>query len=660
MPRSHATPKRRPIRSAAILLLVAALASPVAADVSLPAVIADHMVLQQQTDVAVWGWAAPGETVSVQAAWQNDAARTVADERGRWLVRIPTPAAGGPHTLTISGHNTIVIRDILVGEVWLASGQSNMEMPLANIRPGYTGVDDAEQEISAATFPRIRLFTVENTRAATPRRDLRGRWAPCSPESARTFSATAYFFGRELHQSLDVPIGLISADWGGTVAQAWMSADGLAPFPGFQPDLERLEAVADPTRRGRYVREAQSHWWDRLGTTADIDPGWAGIDFDDTDWALIDLPATLAGDGLESFDGVVFFRRAVDLPESWSGRPATLDLGPIDDYDDTWVNGRLVGWEHEPNRWNRARRYDVPAGVLRSGRNVVAVRMLDTGGAAGINGEPEMLRLAVADQPPAPLAGSWRYLRGASMSRLSPRPQGAEIHPNTPTVLYNGMIAPLVPYTIRGVIWYQGESNRRNAALYQSLFPALIRNWRETWGQGDFPFYYVQIAPFNYGGDAGETAALRQAQTLALRTPNTGMAVTLDIGDPNDIHPTNKQAVGHRLALWALARTYGHAELVFSGPILESLRIDGGTIRIRFEHRGGGLVLRDVANNPFEVAGADGRFVPAAAALDGDTLLLSSPAVSEPRQARYAWSAAPEAALFNREGLPAAPFQTAR
>ncbi|MHC5115031.1 MAG: sialate O-acetylesterase, partial [Planctomycetota bacterium] len=428
--------------------------------------------------------------------------------------------------------------------------------------------------------------------------------------------------------------------------------------PAFSDELELLAMVRDPSRRAEVVERAAERWWKRLDRRASVGPDWMKPNYDDSDWETMTLPATWDGD-LESFDGLVYFRKAIEVPGHWLAVGGQLRLGAIDDMDDAWINGHHLGGEHAGGRWNVERRYDVKPRYLRPGLNVIAVRVLDTGGKGGINGLPNKMMFITVDQRDLiRLKGPWRYKKGPSVDQLPPRPQGADIGRNTASVLFNGMIAPIAPFAIRGVIWYQGESNRRDAEQYRRLFPALIENWRGQWGQDLLPFYYVQIAPFDYGGDTGQTARLREAQLMALQTPDTGMVVTMDIGNPRDIHPRNKQEVGRRLALWARARTYGEDGLVHSGPLYRSMTREGDAVRVHFTHVGGGLELRSSSERHFLVAGADRRFVPAAARVDGDAIVVSSPEVPDPVAVRYGWSAAGEPNLFNVEGLPASPFRT--
>ncbi len=615
-------------------------------DVVLPAIIGDNMVLVRDADVAIWGSAAPGERIRVTPGWGAGGAQATADAAGRWQASIRTPAAGGPWDLAIQGRNTITLRNVLVGEVWLCSGQSNMEWPLSQALL-------ARQEVAAANHPRLRLFVVENRSSAARRTDCRGAWVECSPETAAGFSAVAYSFGRELQQHLGVPVGLVAADWGGTPAEAWMSREALGLFGEFTETLAMLQEVQNPERRRRYVAERNEAWW--RGLDAKAPPDWKADTFDDSSWDAMAVPSTFSG-ALAAFDGVVYLRRTFELPSSWRGGAAELELGPIDDCDDVWLNGVHVGAIHDPGRWSEPRRYPVGAGVLRPGRNVLAARVLDTGGEGGINGRAEQVRIT-GEAGGVSLSGAWKYAAGPSHAELPPRPQSPDLSQNTPSVLFNGMIAPLVPLAIRGVIWYQGESNRTRPQQYRELFPALIRDWRAQWSR-ELPFYYVQIAPFTYPGDTGEAALLREAQAAALATPGTGMVVTLDIGERYDLHPGNKQEVGRRLALLARARTYGDRRLIDSGPLCRSMQVEGPAVRLVFDHVGSGLELRPARRGRFLIAGADRQFFTAEARVDGRTLVVSSRRVPRPVAVRYAWGASPDASLFNLEKLPAAPFRT--
>lgn len=640
-------------------LLACALAlSPAAADIRLPAIIASGMVLQQDSTVPIWGWAEPGETIRVSPSWPCLTIEVTADQSGFWRAFLPTPtnaASPGPQTLAISGKKSVTLSDILLGEVWFCSGQSNMEMFVGNPTPDvFGGVDHWQEEVKSAAIPDLRLFDVANAVAASPLTDCRGRWEASTPERAALFSATAFFFGRELRSRLGVPVGLITSDWGGTPIQAWTSLGAIKSQGGLDhwlPILEQLSARGPDL--DRQYAQALDGW--RAGVDAKdagIKGGWMTPEFDDSAWPTMDQPAPWSGD-LANFDGAVWCRRAFDLPAVTGD--ATLHLGPIDDHDQTWVNGVKVGEHLEDGVYAMPREYRVPAGVLRAGRNVIAIRVIDTMVVGGLCGRPEDVCLRI-DSTAIPLAGPWKYHIGPALADLPPRPPHLAPGPGIPTNLFNAMVAPVIPFGIRGVIWYQGEANRDEAFAYRTMFPAMIADWRYLWGRGEFPFYFVQIAPFDYGPDAGQTGELREAQAMALKLPHTGMAVTMDIGDPADIHPRNKQEVGRRLALCALSGAYGQ-KIESSGPVYDSMAVESGRVRLRFDHATG-LAPADQPLTCFTIAGRDKRFVPAQAKVDGTTILVWSDQVPAPVAVRFAWGDADQPNLHNGAGLPAGPFRT--
>lgn len=641
------------------LCAVGVMASAAMADVILPTLLSDGVVLQREADVRLWGWAGKGEPITVTPSWGGPGATTVAREDGSWSVRVRTPGAGGPYTIAFRGNTTVTISDVLVGEVWVCSGQSNMEWPLSMIGPGREGVPSATEEVRRADYPSVRLYTVPNEMAVQPRKDARGSgWRECRPEFAKDFSAVGYFFGRHLHKDLGVPIGLISADWGGTPAEAWCSREALEPFREFAPALQFLEVASDPNRRGTFLAEQARSWWDSIDEAG---PDPAGKDWTTRDvsaWKSMDLPRTLAGDGLERFDGFVYFRRSVEVPEAFAGKAAVLELGPIDDRDDVWINGAYLAGTREDGRWHEARAYEIPAERVRAGTWTIAVRMLDTAGPGGINGQASqmVLRSSDASVAPVPLAGTWAYRVGPSLAQAPAMPQALAVRPGMPSILSNAMIEPLTPMTVRGVIWYQGESNVGRAKQYRELFPALIRDWRRRF-ETDLAFHFVQIAPFGYGGDAGQAAELRDAQTAALRVPGTTMVCAMDLGDPRDIHPGNKQEIGRRLALGALATTYAKPGIEHSGPLFESVGFESGKARIGFRHASG-LTARGGDPTHFLIAGADRRFFKARARVEDEHVVVWSPRVENPVAVRFAWGAADEPNLFNGAGLPASCFRT--
>ncbi|WP_205499796.1 sialate O-acetylesterase [Rufibacter psychrotolerans] len=504
----------RVTRVSVFLLLLLCASSQLWAQVKLPALFADNMVLQQKSDVAIWGWAAPGEAVEVSGSWSRKSVKTTANAQGAWQVTLPTTKAGGPYTLTFKGSTTLELRNVLLGEVWLCSGQSNMFFPVGPSKTSTwaKGVVNHQQEMAQANFPQIRMFTVEQQLADEPQPDVRGNWQVCSPQTVGDFSAVAFFFAREIHQETGLPVGLISSSWGGTPAESWTQKEVLEANADLRPILERYKQ------------------------------------------ALTAYPAAMKT-----------------------------------------YTAELEKWQKEAEA------------------------------AKGSGQEPK----------PAP------------KKPTNPTSNKA------PSQLYNAMIAPLVPFTSKGVLWYQGESNSDRAYQYRTLFPAMIANWRTVWKK-DLPFYFVQITPHR-----GQRPEIREAQLLTMQTvANTGMVVTTDVGDSTDIHPRNKQVVGKRLALWALAKDYGKKKVVYSGPIYKSLTQEGDRIRLTFDHVGGGLVAKDGPLAEFTIAGADQKFMPAQARIEGNTVVVWSDGVKNPVAVRFAWKKVPLPNLFNQAGLPASPFRT--
>jgi sialate O-acetylesterase len=636
------------------------------APLRLHALFSDHMVLQRNTSAPIWGWAEPGAIVTVSPAW-GDAVDVEADEMGRWSVSIQTPDAGGPSTMTVAtSDTTITIQDIVFGEVWLGSGQSNMEMPLSGWPPNDL-IDGSETEIATATFPMIRMFTVERTVSLTPNDDVKGRWIVASPETVAGFSATAYFFAKDLHAGLAVPVGIIHSSWGGTPAEAWVPPADLAKVPGF-------ETVNESFATAETDMAAYQAWVSTLPLVSDSvnaslsfgDEGFAAPEFDASAWSTMPVPASLE-QTLPAFDGAVWFRTEFNFTGNPNSGGWSLYLGPVDDIDATYLNGVKIGGYETDGHWQTVREYSIPAGSLKPGKNVIAVRVIDLRGGGGFYGgdAPELRnareRIALGGNwsyhPVAMVAdGGFRVFGAGAQSYASMPKAGLALSPNSPSMLFNGMIAPLLPYAMKGVVWYQGESNVGRGKQYETLFPTLIRSWRARWGSGDFPFYFVQIAPYKYGeSEPSPAAELREAQRLTLSLPNTGMVVTSDIGNPTNIHPANKKDVGGRLALWALAETYGK-DIVHSGPLADRAEFNALNVVVRFNHVGSGLVAKGGPLTDFELAGADGVFHPAKAVISGETVVVSSTKVSKPVTIRFGWREAAQPNLFNKEGLPASSF----
>jgi len=637
----------------------------VQAEVRVPSIIGDNMVLQRDRKVRVWGTAGPGERITVTL--NRRTAKAVSDPQGHWQAWLGPLKAGGPFILTIAGSNTLTFKNVLVGDVWICSGQSNMEWPLVNATGG-------QEAIAQANYPEIHLFTVQKETAAKPLDDLKGHWVVTTPDQVGQFSAVGYFFGRELYQRLKMPLGLIHTSWGGTPAEAWTSQPALASVPDLKPILDRyqksLEAL--PLKRAAYEHAVAE--WEALNFYADPgnkgeELGYADPALKETDWKQMNLPQFFETAGLV-MDGAVWFRKEIEVPSSWAGKDLTLNLTAIDDFDTTYFNGRRVGatGNETPNSYLVPRRYQIPGALVQPGRNLIAVRVFDRAGEGGF-GRSDLMSLALGggkEGEAIALTGPWDYKIELALEPKHPdygsRPELAgPTNQNSPSVLYNAMLAPLTPYAIRGAIWYQGESNAGRAYQYRTLFPTMISDWRAAWGQGNFPFYFVQLAnwqPIKPQPGESEWAELREAQMLTLRMPQTGMAVIIDVGDPNDLHPRNKLDVGKRLAAWALAETY-HQKVEPSGPLYDSFAMKDGKVRVRFKHVDGGL--KTIDGGPvkgFAIAGADHKFVWADAAIQGDAVVVWSKEVAQPVAVRYAWADSPICNLYNAAGLPASPFRT--
>ena len=610
----------------------------------------DNMVLQRDHADPVWGWTTPGAAVTVEL--HGKTVKAVAGADGKWIAAVGPLAAGGPYTLSVTGPQAVTLKNVMVGDVWLCSGQSNMEFGVGNLA-------EPEKAIAAAGDPDLRLFTVPKLPAETPQSVVTaGQWQASTPETIKSqgtwngFSAVAYFFGHKLRQDTHVPIGLLLSSWGGTPAEAWTSEAGLRKdVPDFNPQLDQLDAALTTTTS---LTQQVSDWY------AKNDPGtaanWQAPGFDDASWKTLTAPGFFQDAGiadLSSVNGVVWYRRTFDMPAADAGKDAVLHL-LVDDNDTTWINGTQVG---ATAGYQTPRAYPVPAALLKPTGNVVAVRVLDTGGKGGIYGDPSGLNLAVTGGSLLPLTGPWRVNLGAALAAVPPLPVAIENNQNFPSVLYNGQIAPLTTFGIKGAIWYQGEANSDRGLQYRRLLPAMIRDWRSQWGEGDFPFLIVQLAGWEAGGT--DWAGLRDAQWRAAKTvPNAGIATAIDVGTQADIHPKNKEEVGRRLALVAEAKVYGQ-KVVFAGPVFRSPTVSGSAVTLTFTHTDGGLVSRTGPGlTGFEVAGSDGVFVPATAHIVKNTVVVSSPKVPAPAAVRYAWSGFPTCSLYNGAGLPAYPFDT--
>lgn len=620
----------------------------------LPRLISDGMVLQRDKDIKIWGWALPGETVTVSFMGQTYS--STADAKGKWEVLLPKLPAGGPHSMEITAsQQRIIVKDILIGDVWVCSGQSNMVIPMERVKDIY------EDEIAHCDNPLIRQFTVPDRYDFNgPREDLDGGiWEPLNADTVLRFSAVGYFFAKALFAKYGIPIGLIKACVGGTPIEAWMSEEVVRQFPGNMEIVEqlRVDGYIDSIKQ---MEEAKVRAWYESIDENDkgIQKGhvpWFDPEYDASDWARVKLPASWKEMGLDSIKGAVWFRKEIDVPAFMAGKPAKLYMGTIVDSDRTYVNGVLVGstsYRYPP------RKYEVPAGLLKAGKNVITVRVISNDG----NGEfvKGKIYKLFGHGYEINLEGEWQYRVGAAIDEPLPT---VTFFQYKPTGLFNGMIAPLLNYGIKGVIWYQGESNTDDPKGYCEKFCAMIADWRKKWGQGDFPFLYVQLANFMEAKDQpseSQWAQLREEQRRALCLPNTGMAVAIDLGEWNDLHPLNKKDVGERLALLARKLAYGEKDLVASGPLYKSMRVEGNKAIIEFSNIGSGLMVKGGGQlKHFAIAGRDKKFVWAKAIIEDDRVVVWHDDIPNPVAVRYAWADNPEGAnLYNREGLPASPFTT--
>lgn len=665
-----------------ILLTVLAALSSVSllAKVELTPLFSDNMVFQQSCKAPVWGKAAPGAVVTVTPSWNGKSYRATAGPDGNWSVKIDTPKGGfKKYSVTISDGEPLVLQNVLVGEVWLASGQSNMQMPVESWRAVRINQEDIA---GAARYADVRLLQVSR---ATGMREHDyfsadfDKWKESSPETVRNFSAAAWYFGRKLMEELQVPVGIIHSSWGGTIIEAWMSEGALRAFPEMSASLAQVRSLSDNESEREKTFEEEIAAFIREANRKDLGKSgglavWARPEFDDSSWKTLKLPNTVQQLWPDT-NGIYWLRKTVDIPAAWAGKDLTLSLGPVDDFDETYWNGEKVGSDV---LWNKAREYTVPARLVSAGRTVITIRCTDDHGNGGLYGAADLLFIQGPDGQKIRLDSEWKVTLSVSFKGV---PKSTAREPNIPTVLYNAMIRPLAPFAIKGAIWYQGESNAQKAYRYRDLMPSMILDWRALWGY-DFPFYITQLAGYKkVAGVPGDDdwAELREAQEMATQMlDRCGMACIIDLGEAEDIHPVRKREVGERLARLALANDYGR-RLVTTGPRYESFRIAGRSIVVRFTDVAGGLRVipsGDFAGDRygsrgekvekaesgvlsgFQIAGPDRVWHWADARIEGDTVVVSSADVPHPVAVRYAWSANPVCNLFNAEGLPAWPFRT--
>lgn len=637
-----------------LIISLLCLAFTAKAKVVLPSFFTDNMVIQQNTILTIPGKTNPGKKVTVKVSWNNNAYTTKADENGNFQIEVPTPEAGGPHTITISDGKALTLSNILSGEVWFCSGQSNMEMPVA----GWGKVLNYEKEIAEAQYPSIRLLQVKKKMTYTPQNNIEvnmGGWQECSSATVPEFSSIAYFYARELWKELHIPIGVIDCTWGGTPAEAWTSIGSIEQVMGFQEEAARMRTLNFDKEllNSNYIQESAK--WKMLLLNKDrglLDgkPQWiSSLQLND-EWKEMELPGHWEGKGLNGFDGVIWFQKEIEIPVAWAGKEITLNLGMIDDEDITYYNGVEIAKGHGHAS---LRKYTIPANLIKAGKGIITIRVSDFGGEGGIYGTKETL-FAEFNGEQISLLGPWNYRIGVSLTEL-PTPPVSPESSGYPCVLYNGMVHALTQFPIKGAIWYQGEANVGRDEQYKYLFPTMILDWRKQWNH-NFPFYFVQLANYLERADVqpnSQWAALREAQAKALNLENTGMAVSIDIGEAYDIHPKNKQEVARRLAIQALVNTYNKKALA-NGPGYRGFKVVGNTLIVHFDKN----IQPDNDPKGFIIAGPNGIFHPATAAIHGKEITLHAPEVEYPMTARYGWADNPECTLYGENGLPVIPFRT--
>ena len=607
----------------------------------------DDMVLQRDKPDTIWGWSEqPGDKVTVQMG--DTTATGVAQADRRWEVKIKPPAAGGPYTVKITGRETVELHNVLVGDVWLCTGQSNM---LVSLREAKNGDD----EVKAANYPQIRFFSVFGHATYNHTGVIGGSWKPVTPDAAARVSAVGYYFAREVQKDINIPIGLIVDAIGGTPAESWTSAAALRPLKDFDIPLDMVDslAAAKAPEYGYYIQ----HWYDQYDIG--LKGNWSAPDFDDSAWKPVTIPGGFAELGVPDTPVLAYFRKEITLPDPLPTGRSMMFLGVIERMDTVYVNGKEAGgsaWVENP------RVYFMRPGMLKPGRNIITIRVMKVKPDGGFMSKPEALHLTVGDKTDIPLAGAWKGQISVDGRPPQPLPVAYQSWPVMPSVLYEGLIKPLAPLSITGALWYQGEENSPRAYEYRKVLPAMIADWRNLFQQGNFPFYIVSLPQYKPRSatpvDGDEWAETREAQAItASSVPNSCLAVTIDTGDPDNIHTKDKLPVGQRLAYCALANFYGK-HVVYQGPSLKSIDRRKDSIRLHFAHTDGGLVVKGDKPQEFTIAGDDHKWYWANATIKGNTITVASPSVPNPKEVRYAWQSNPAANLFNGAGLPAAPFRT--
>lgn len=636
----------------AITFIVLFVSQNVFGQVRLPKLIGDGMILQRETKVKIWGWANAGEKVTV--IFNNLSFQTETSAHGKWQIKIPPQKAGGPFEMEILASNKLILKDVLFGDVWLCSGQSNMEYPMNRLADKYAA------EIAVCENSNIRQFKIpQKYDFNAPLEDYStGKWVTVNSKSILDFSGVAYFFAKELYEKYKIPIGIINATVGGSPAEAWMSGEALKEFPDYLAEAAKFKEQSFIDDIKQKDRKAIDEWYSELNKTdkgLQSKPNWKEPSFDASTWPMMPVPSYWADFKLGAVNGVVWFRREIDIPASMTGKPVRLFMGRIVDADSVFINGKLVG---TTSYQYPQRNYQVPSGVLQTGKNVIVVRVINNSGLGGfVKDKPYQL---FSGKDTIQLAGNWHYQLGCIMN---PAP-GQTFVQWKPTGLYNGMLAPANNYAIKGVAWYQGESNAERFQEYRKLLTALISDWRLKRRQKGLPFIIAQLPNFMEVKNQPEEsswASFRNAQQKTAQTvKNTAITVNIDLGEWNDIHPQNKQDVGKRFALAAEKLAYGEKNRVTSGPVYKSMKIKGNKIELTFSDCTGGLITRDGKElKHFAIAGPDRKFVWGKARIEGSKIIVCSDEVMHPQVVRYAWSDNPEGAnLCNSEGFSASPFST--
>ena len=631
----------------------------VTAKVVLPSHFSSNMVVQRSTSLTIHGKAKPGATVTLKASWSKSPVSATSASDGSFTLRIQTPKAGGPHTMTFDdGDGATTLGNVLSGEVWLGSGQSNMEMPMA----GWGKVLDYEKEIAAANYPQIRLLQVKKTTSLKPKTEAEltmDGWQECSPKTVENFSALGYYYALRLWEELGVPVGIIDDDWGGTPCESWVSPESLTGVTGYEQQMKKVLELGQDADKVREYYQSINTEYSRLEKEMDLglSAEWYKTDTNDSQWPEMSIPCkweSLIG----NFDGTLWLRSKVVLKDdNTAGKDVTVNFGTVDDMVRLYWNGEMIG---ETFNINDKTTFTVPARLVKKGENIICLRVNDTGGDGGLVGKPEDLYLQNAKGEKVNLAGKWKYQKGVDMKSLPARPLDVT-DSHHPSVLYNAMIHPLIEFPLKGIIWYQGCSNVGRASQHEALFQTLIADWRERFNNPTMPFYFVQLAnyltPHDIQADS-EWALLRETQAAALALPNTGMAVNIDLGDANDIHPKTKKELARRLSAIALNKTYGR-KMAYTAPIYDGYTVEGNSIRIHLATPSGSEPLvQESALKGFTIAGADRRWRVAQARTEGNDIIVSCPDVKFPIAVRYGWADNPTCTLSTKSGFHVAPFRT--